>query len=63
VAPISMALTCRVEEPSTASQPDSCGAANSDCHSITSSARASRVAILPDIFQMTGKHFLATFLF
>jgi hypothetical protein len=32
-------------------------------HSITSSARASRVAILPDIFQMTGKHFLATFLF
>src|SRR6202048_1832772 len=29
VAPISMALTCRVEEPSTASGPDSCSAANS----------------------------------
>src|SRR5262245_58694934 len=30
VAPISMALTCRVEEPSTASQPDSCTATNRD---------------------------------
>src|SRR5262249_20430565 len=28
VTPISVALTCRVEEPSTASKPDSCSAAN-----------------------------------
>jgi hypothetical protein len=31
VAPKSMALTCQVEEPSTASEPDSCTAANDGC--------------------------------
>src|SRR5262245_12689355 len=44
VAPISMALTCRVEEPSTASQPDSCAAANGLSMRSPSPASAKSVA-------------------
>src|SRR6266511_2151926 len=53
-----------VEEPSTASQPDSCTAANGHRHSITSSAR-SRIAVgntIPSLFAvlrlMTSSNFV-----